>query len=194
MVEPSPLHVMLTVMRRKWRDGDEDGAVVGSSDPAAVAQELGTVHVPARPFLTPVGAELGRSWVSRWRRWCGMWLRASLRAEVMGRSGYDCFDDTGRMFDWAAPDRFFFDPMPVWPFDAGRLVGAPSVFRVPQVPVSEVFVRGEVTVSVAAGGLVGFDLRLVWPVGDGGPGVIAEREQLILAKRFAMAGRLEARG
>lgn len=27
MVEPSPLHVMLTVMRRKWRDGDEDGAV-----------------------------------------------------------------------------------------------------------------------------------------------------------------------
>lgn len=27
MVEPSPLLVMLTVMRRKWRDGDEDGAV-----------------------------------------------------------------------------------------------------------------------------------------------------------------------
>ena len=27
MVETSPLHVMLTVMRRKWRDGDEDGAV-----------------------------------------------------------------------------------------------------------------------------------------------------------------------
>ena len=27
MVEASPLHVMLTVMRRKWRDGDEDGAV-----------------------------------------------------------------------------------------------------------------------------------------------------------------------
>ncbi len=27
MVEASPLFVMLTVMRRKWRDGDEDGAV-----------------------------------------------------------------------------------------------------------------------------------------------------------------------
>lgn len=27
MVEASPLHVLLTVMRRKWRDGDEDGAV-----------------------------------------------------------------------------------------------------------------------------------------------------------------------
>ena len=27
MAEASPLHVMLTVMRRKWRDGDEDGAV-----------------------------------------------------------------------------------------------------------------------------------------------------------------------
>lgn len=27
MVEASPLQVMLTVMRRKWRDGDEDGAV-----------------------------------------------------------------------------------------------------------------------------------------------------------------------
>jgi hypothetical protein len=27
MVEPSPLLVMLTVMRRKWRDGDEEGAV-----------------------------------------------------------------------------------------------------------------------------------------------------------------------
>jgi hypothetical protein len=27
MVEPSPLHVLLAVMRRKWRDGDEDGAV-----------------------------------------------------------------------------------------------------------------------------------------------------------------------
>jgi len=27
MVEPSPLDIMLTTMRRKWRDGDEDGAV-----------------------------------------------------------------------------------------------------------------------------------------------------------------------
>jgi len=27
MIEPSPLDIMLTAMRRKWRDGDEDGAV-----------------------------------------------------------------------------------------------------------------------------------------------------------------------
>ena len=27
MPEPSPLDIMLTAMRRKWRDGDEDGAV-----------------------------------------------------------------------------------------------------------------------------------------------------------------------
>ena len=34
-------------------------AVVGSSDPAAVPQELGTAHMPARPFLAPVAAEMG---------------------------------------------------------------------------------------------------------------------------------------
>ena len=34
-------------------------AVVGSSDPAAVSQELGTAHMPARPFLTPVAAAMG---------------------------------------------------------------------------------------------------------------------------------------
>jgi len=33
-------------------------AVVGSSDPAAVPQELGTAHMPARPFLAPVAAAL----------------------------------------------------------------------------------------------------------------------------------------
>jgi len=33
-------------------------AVAGSSDPAAVPQELGTAHMPARPFLAPV-AEMG---------------------------------------------------------------------------------------------------------------------------------------
>lgn len=40
-------------------EGDGVRAVVGSSTPAALAQELGTVHAPARPFLAPVGAELG---------------------------------------------------------------------------------------------------------------------------------------
>ena len=34
-------------------------AVVGSSDPAAVPQEMGTAHMPARPFLAPVAAGMG---------------------------------------------------------------------------------------------------------------------------------------
>jgi len=34
-------------------------ATVGSSDPAAAPQELGTVHVPPRPFLAPVAAAEG---------------------------------------------------------------------------------------------------------------------------------------
>ena len=34
-------------------------ATVGSSDPAAAPQELGTVHVPPRPFLAPVAAARG---------------------------------------------------------------------------------------------------------------------------------------
>ncbi len=38
---------------------DGQQAVVGSSDPAAVPQELGTAHMPARPFLAPVAAEMG---------------------------------------------------------------------------------------------------------------------------------------
>lgn len=33
-------------------------AVVGSNDPAAVPQELGTAHMPPRPFLAPVGAAM----------------------------------------------------------------------------------------------------------------------------------------
>ena len=34
-------------------------AAVGSSDPAAVPQEMGTAHTPARPFLAPVAAGTG---------------------------------------------------------------------------------------------------------------------------------------
>ncbi len=34
-------------------------AVVGSSDPAAIPQEMGTAHMPARPFLAPVAAGMG---------------------------------------------------------------------------------------------------------------------------------------
>lgn len=34
-------------------------AVVGSSDKAAAPQEMGTVHLPPRPFLQPVAAAMG---------------------------------------------------------------------------------------------------------------------------------------
>ncbi|HEX3350111.1 MAG TPA: hypothetical protein VHS58_18635 [Acetobacteraceae bacterium] len=40
-------------------DADTSRAVIGSSDPVAVYQELGTARVPPRPFLAPVGAEHG---------------------------------------------------------------------------------------------------------------------------------------
>lgn len=35
---------------------DATGAVVGSDDPAAVDQELGTSNIPPRPFLSPTAA------------------------------------------------------------------------------------------------------------------------------------------
>ncbi len=38
---------------------DELQAMVGSSDPAAVPQELGMAHKPARPFLAPMAAAMG---------------------------------------------------------------------------------------------------------------------------------------
>lgn len=34
-------------------------ATVGSSDQAAAPQELGTVHLPPRPFLSPIAAAMG---------------------------------------------------------------------------------------------------------------------------------------
>ncbi len=46
MVEASPLHVMLTVMRRKWREGDEDGAVALAK---AVAPYVHPKAAAARP-------------------------------------------------------------------------------------------------------------------------------------------------
>ena len=48
MVEPSPLQVMLTVMRRKWRDGDEDGAVALAK---VVAPYVHPKVPAARPFM-----------------------------------------------------------------------------------------------------------------------------------------------
>ena len=113
---------------------------------------------------------------------------------------HECLDDAGLAFDWAAADRFFFEPVAAWPFDASRIQDAPAVFRVPQVPVGELFVRDEVAAAVAAHGLVGFDLRLVWP-DNSSSGALAEREglgveereRLIRAKRTAMAALLESR-
>ena len=35
---------------------DDTGAVIGSDDPAAVAQELGTRNIPPRPFLSTTAA------------------------------------------------------------------------------------------------------------------------------------------
>ena len=40
---------------------DDDVAVVGSRDPVAVFQELGTAHVSPRPFLSPVAAQLAET-------------------------------------------------------------------------------------------------------------------------------------
>lgn len=34
-------------------------AVIGSSDPAAAPQEMGTANLPARPFLAPAAARMG---------------------------------------------------------------------------------------------------------------------------------------
>ena len=47
--------------KREAFAAEADGlqAVVESSDPAAVPQELGTAHMPARPFLMPVAAGMG---------------------------------------------------------------------------------------------------------------------------------------
>ena len=42
-------------------DAAAAGAVVGSSDPVALYQELGTAAVPPRPFLAPVGVARGQA-------------------------------------------------------------------------------------------------------------------------------------
>ena len=52
-------------------------AVVGSSDPAAVPQEMGTAHMPTRPFLAPVAAGMGEGVA----RAVGARVAAALRGE-----------------------------------------------------------------------------------------------------------------
>ncbi len=65
----------------------EDGlqAVVGSSDPAAVPQELGTAHMPARPFLAPVAAGMGEEVA----RAMGAAMAAALRGDSPDANGAD---------------------------------------------------------------------------------------------------------
>ena len=53
-------------------------AAVGSSDPAAVPQEMGTAHMPPRPFLAPVAAEMGREAAQA----VGAAVAAAIRGEV----------------------------------------------------------------------------------------------------------------
>ena len=68
-------------MLRDSVGAEADGlqAVVGSSDPAAVPQEMGTAHMPARPFLAPVAAEVGEEVA----RAVGARVAAALRGDSM---------------------------------------------------------------------------------------------------------------
>ncbi len=60
-------------------------AAVGSSDPAAVSQELGTAHMPARPFLAPAAAGMGEEVA----RAVGAALAAALRGDSTDTSNTD---------------------------------------------------------------------------------------------------------
>ena len=66
-------------------------AVVGSSDPAAVPQELGTAHMPARPFLAPVAAGMGEEVA----RAVGVAMVAALRGDSSGVSSTDASSSGG---------------------------------------------------------------------------------------------------
>lgn len=55
-------------------------AAVGSSDAAAVPQELGTAQMPARPFLAPIAAEMGEEVA----RAVGAAMAAALRGDGPG--------------------------------------------------------------------------------------------------------------
>ena len=58
-------------------------AAVGSSDPAAVPQEMGTAHLPPRPFLAPVGAAMAEEIA----RAVGEAVTAALRGEPSSEPG-----------------------------------------------------------------------------------------------------------
>ncbi len=60
-------------------------AVVGSSDPAAVPQEMGTARMPARPFLVPAAADIGEDVA----RAVGARMAAALRGDSTNANGID---------------------------------------------------------------------------------------------------------
>ncbi len=60
-------------------------AAVGSSDPAAVPQELGTARMPARPFLAPVAAGMGEEVA----RAVGAVAAAAIRGDNPDANGMD---------------------------------------------------------------------------------------------------------
>lgn len=112
----------------------------------------------------------------------------------------DCLSSDARGMDWASPARFF-EPVSEWPFDGERVVAGPVVFRVPNVPVGELFVRDEIVAAVEAHELLGFDLRRVWPsTGHAMPFAeneelgAEERDRLIALKRRAAAAMVAERG
>jgi len=66
-------------------------AAVGSSNPAAVPQELGTARMPARPFLAPVAAGMGEEVA----RAVGSAVAAALRGDSTDANGTDTDLDAG---------------------------------------------------------------------------------------------------
>ena len=76
-------------------------AVVGSNDPAGVPQELGTAHMPARPFLAPVAAEMGEEVA----RAVGAAIAAALRGDSTDTKGTDA-DLSGGDLDGSDPSNW----------------------------------------------------------------------------------------
>jgi len=75
-------------------------AAVGSSDPAAVPQELGTAHMPARPFLAPVAAGMGEEVA----RAVGARVAAALRGDSTDANGTDADLSGGSLGDDNLPN------------------------------------------------------------------------------------------
>jgi phage gpG-like protein len=64
---------------------DAAGAVVGSADPVARYQELGTARIPPRPFLAPVGAAEGADAATAVGEAVAEAVAAAIRQAIGGR-------------------------------------------------------------------------------------------------------------